>query len=381
MNFLFWLSQARVGVQTAFFELGFVALWATLGALIFRRRSIGRGFRIAARGFWGASMGAFVGMWVAGAALEMMRRGVLLTVSQLMLALAAFSFLLAFVWNLVREWVDSEGRLLGARVAGTLILLSLAGWSLGDFAGASNPLFQFHPGAPNNLKMADGWALSLAGAQLLGAAHCVGAHRLHPLRVLNPRGATLWLLAFVACLSWLGDQPRAAMVAWAAFGPFLVLSWNTRAHLPRRALKFAWLLVAISVGISLWIVSSQTSSTNTLWSESRWNLAFGGFVLWALVLVTKGRRALQPFVDESPTRGALLKATLFGAFAAAWLFGPQGALWWSFWPLAGLFFDALKPSRESNSFVDEARTNSARRERAFDEPVGISSRGGRFENN
>jgi hypothetical protein len=80
LNFLFWLSSARVDVQTAFFELGFVALWATLGALAFRRRKVGRGFRIAARGFWGAAMGAFVGMWVAGAGLEMMRRGVLLTV-------------------------------------------------------------------------------------------------------------------------------------------------------------------------------------------------------------------------------------------------------------------------------------------------------------
>jgi hypothetical protein len=80
-----------------------------------------------------------------------------------------------------------------------------------------------------------------------------------------------------------------------------------------------------------------------LWSEPRWNFALGGLVLWALALVTWGGRGLKPFVDESPTRGALLKATLFGAIAAAWLFGPQGALWWSFWPLAGLFFDALKP--------------------------------------
>jgi hypothetical protein len=41
-------------------------------------------------------------------------------------------------------------------------LLSIAGWWLGDLAGAANPLFQFHSLASNPLHMSDGWALALA---------------------------------------------------------------------------------------------------------------------------------------------------------------------------------------------------------------------------
>lgn len=326
-------------------------------------------------------MGAFVGMWVAGAGLEMMRRGVLLTVWQLVLAMGAWSLGLAFVWNLTREWFDFDGRLLGARVAGTLMLLSIVGWWLGDLAGARNPLFALNERGGNenlNENLADGWALSLAGAQLLGVAACVATHRGHPLRVLNPRGATWWLLVFAAGLVSV-DESRAAAVALAAFGPFLIWSWNTRALLPIRALKLAWTIVAIGVGISIWFCAPE--SPMELWREAAANGMFALLCLWAIWLATRGPNAWKRFVDESPTRGALLKSTLLGALVATYLFGPKGALWWSFWPLAGLFFDALRPfSYESeNPFVDETRTDSAFVDETNGRAVGVSAGGGRAQ--
>ena len=441
-----WLEKIRFGVQSGFFAVFLLALGLSLGAVWKRRAPI---WNRCNRAIWTFALVGFVGMWGAGASLEMMRRAAMVSGRGLLVALIAFSVLLAGVVSLAGEWFparEAKGRkneggdenaiskptptaLRGDRIAGSLLAFSLVGWWFGGFSGPQNALFAISPltsnlfqnsqpknqisetatgraaisksvslanAASKNLipkgaNWADGWVLALAGAQLLGAAQMV--HNGKRSRVLNARPATWWLLSFGLALAipFVGAHPVGASVAFFGFGAFLLKIWGARPEtreFSRATRRASWLLIPILAALPLvlgvdW--AQWLARQNEFWRAP--NLV-APLIFWVLAIgfLLGGRFPLRLAIFDRFSTRALLNGVLAGAFPATLFFGPNGALWWSFFPLAGVFYDLLA-SHEHPSF--ERAKSDVHAELSFDpddaepefEPeIGVFAGSGRAQN-
>ena len=336
-----WLDL-RWGATGLWLALFALALALTLRAL-WRPRT--RRFHGIARAAWAGAMAAFAGMWVGGAALEMMRRFWEAPVARLVLGMAVSAFLVAGVVSLAREWfVSPQPPLTRAwkfdarRAAWTLSVLGALSWTLGGLIlwPFETTSFRHGEALPAN------WLLAWSGAQMAGAAQLVRARAEWNLKVINPRPATLWLLIFALVVAWI--SPLAASVVGAGFAAFVGRVWSLREGV--RVPRWMWGLLPILVlaGALWWSGESVASWTarQRLGANPLWWGAGAAFGAWILLLASGGRWALQIAVDEDGSARALLWGAGVGAVAALLIFGVAGALFWSFWPLASLFFGLLE---------------------------------------
>jgi hypothetical protein len=351
----FWLEKARLWVQGGWFVLFLLSLCLSIGAL---KRPHHHGWRVWSRGLWATAMLFFVAMWIAGPVLELMRRAVLVSRWELILALGAFSILLAGVLSLVREWFGPTGAegLRGESVAFSLLVLTLAGWWFGGVALEGNALWNFAPSGSVRSEIPDGWALSLSGATLLGVSNLVRRRGNSQKRVANPRAATWWLLAFalMLILPWRGQNLWAASAFLAGAGTFACKMWRLRRDCPRflrinvgtRAVLISLLTVA-----PLWSASQEIQTWRaqlfSVWTTPLYVLILLGMLVGARTLGFRARGALRSALhrglEPQISPRILLHATISGTLAATLLLGPAGAPFFAFWPLCGLFFDLLAP--------------------------------------
>jgi hypothetical protein len=301
---------------------------------------------------WVAAMGAFLFMWLAGAVLEMMRRAAQVSGSDLVVALAAFSVLLAGVVSLVREWFGPTGRepLHCDRLALSLLILSIAGWWFGGAALENNALWDFGPRDIGRTRAPDAWALSVSGATLLGLAAEV-------LRVRNPRVATWWTLFVAVALAapMGGKNALAATVFLVGAGAFLCKIWRARRYTARRDCPIVLRVNAPTRAVLVALVAALPliwrPESLTLWFERiSWGWKSPVYVAALTFLLVMGsfllflvREPLRLAIFHQFSHRALLFGTLAGTAAAILFFGPAGAPFFAFWPLTGLFFDLLAP--------------------------------------
>lgn len=350
----FWLEDFRIAVQCGWFALFGVALTMAFAALWRPRGTL---FNAVARGFWAAAMLWLIVMWGAGATLEMMRRAAPLPAPQLLVVLAAFSVFLTAMIALVRGWFGPTGNepLRGDRIALSLLVLTLAGWWLGGLA-QGNALWNFAAQSAPNSRAPDGWALSLAGATLLGASHLAQVREGNRVRVKNPRPATWWIFLVTLTLALPLRNGAAASVFLVGAGVFLAKIWRARRDGPlflRVNLGTRAILILLLAALPF-VVSGPESTT---WLKSvleNWNSPFylAPFLILCgaiFVLCRTVRVPLRRAIAGQFSRRALLSATLAGTVAATLLFGPAGAIFWAFWPLAALFFDLLAPRDSSRT--------------------------------
>jgi hypothetical protein len=340
-----WLEKTRILVQSGFFTLFLLALVFSLFAL--KQPATSRSRRLV-RWFWIGIMILPLAMWGAGTTLEMMRR--MAHVGQLwplILSIWAFSFLLAGVAVLMREWFDAHGKLDGARVAWTMGLLTFSGWYFGGFSLEWNCLFAFSPNDYDRVHIPDGWLLMLCGAQLLGAAKTVQSPHEPIKRVLSPKTATWWLLIFALAVAHprFINSPLAAIASLCAYLPFLLKTWGVRRKFNRRA-RTVWFVISlfiVAIPIILWrpFTPDATARALATW-KSVYPLFFLGLAVFALLSATKFRPALRLALFHRFSGRSLLLGCLFGTVTSALFFGPVGALFFAFWPLTGLFFDLLR---------------------------------------
>lgn len=382
MNFSsIWLN-VRWGATGVWLALFALALALTLGAL-WRPRS--RRFHGVTRAVWAAAMLAFVGMWLAGAALEMLRRTWSAPLGPLLLAMAVFSLLVAGVLALVREWFVRPApprplawKFDARRMAWTLIVLCGIGWALGGLAlwPFETTSFRRSEALPVNWREAlpANWLLALGGAQLAGAAQLVRAPDGSVARRQSAPG-DLVAAAFHAgfgvvravgggrhrlrvrgvCAARLGHEKRnrARAAGCAAFGAFAAaFGFGRRFGVARR-----------KQSVASWLVRQKLAWT-PLWSG-----AFAAFVLWLLLMASGGRFALRLAVHENGGARALHLGTGVGALAALTVFGAAGVIFWSFWPLASLFFALLK-------WHDSPERPARRARRNVERAAAISTNGG-----
>ncbi|HEX9996834.1 MAG TPA: hypothetical protein VGB45_06805 [Abditibacterium sp.] len=343
---LLWLDSHRIGLQCGWFALCGFALWLSVAALHFSDHD--GLFRIT-RGVWFAAMLAIVVAWLAGAALELMRRAAGISGRDLVVALGSFSVLIAAVLSLVREWFGARwnDEISGDRLALSLVVLTLAGWWFGGTALEANPLWKLQSHGGN--RAPDAWALLLGGATLLGLSHLARSRDESVLRARNPRVVALWIAATALLLGLpvLGSNPLAASVFLVGAGPFLVKIWRARRDKPlflRVNCGTRAVLVICFASMPLWGRNwNWDEHTLQNWQTPIYWVAFVilGTACWALGTFT--RELLRLAVFDYFCRRALLNSTLIGALAAIAAFGPAGAIFWAFWPLAGLFFDLLAP--------------------------------------
>lgn len=352
-----WLEHNRLLVQGGWFALFGVALW--LSILAFYKPDSSSLFATA-RSLWALAMAGFVSMWIAGAVFEMVRRAAKISGMELVLALAAFSILLAGTLSLVREWFGLRwgDPLKCERVALSMGVLTLAGWWFGGMGLEWNALWNLMPQDYERVRAPDGWALALGGSALLGASRMVRSSDESRVRVKNPRAATWWILAtalFVAAPG-AGNNPPAASVFLLGAGAFLVKIWRSRNDRPiflrvNRGTRSVLVLLLASLPL---LVLPQDRG---LWWErllALWTspLYLAGFIALCGLLAWLGLRVREPLrlaiFDAYPKR-ALLQGLLVGSLGAMLFFGPAGVLFWAFWPLAGLFFDLLAPRVSPNS--------------------------------
>lgn len=372
-----WLEKIRLVVQSGFFALFLLALALSLGAVWKRRSAL---WDRCNRAVWTLALLGFVGMWGAGASLEMMRRAAPVSGRGLLVALLAFSVLLAGVVSLTLEWFPAreprknrleenpnaipkpaKSALRGDRIAGSLLALSLVGWWFGGFCGPKNALFALSS-APM-LGWPEGWILALAGAQLLGAAQMVQSGKRS--RVLNVRPATWWLLSFGAALAIpaFGFSALGASVALAGFGAFLLKIWGARpetrdfSRADRRASRVLIPLGAILPLLTGLNWTQWLARQSELWRAPNLIAPFFFFALLATFLLG-GRFPLRLAIFHRFSIRALLTGVLAGALPATLFFGPSGALWWSFLPLAGVFYDLLAPHEPKFTEPDESDAES-----------------------
>lgn len=363
-----WLF-VRWGATGVWLGLLALALALTLGAL-WRPRA--RRFHGMARVVWVMAMAAFILMWIAGVALEMMRRVWAAPLVQLLIAMAVFSFLIAGVVALVREWFVAPGppqtrawKFDARRAAWTLSVLGALSWVLGGLIlwPFETTSFRHAETFPVN------WLLAWSGAQMAGAAQLVRAHASWNLKVVNPRPATLWLTIFTLVVGWF--NPLAAGVIGCAFAAFLGRVWSLRAEV--RAPQWMWHLLPILVlAGALW----WSGETSALWLARQkigwmplWLGAGAAFGLWLLLMASGGRLALQIAVHEDGSARALLWGAGVGMGAALIIFGAAGALFWSFWPLATLFFALLE-------WHDTSQRPARRARRGAQPEIAVSAHGG-----
>ncbi|PQV62737.1 hypothetical protein B1R32_12322 [Abditibacterium utsteinense] len=371
----FWLKNWRIEIQSVWFSLFGIALLLSIGALHRSRRG---GIAFVARGFWALSMGFFFAMWIAGAALEMMRRTAPVSGSHLVLALAAFSLLLAATLSLAREGFGATWNetLRPEKMALALLVLTLAGWFFGGMSLESNALWNifppiFAPLGADTPRAPDGWNLSLGGAALWGISTLLQSHDETTLRVKNPRAA-MWFLLGVALLLALpqgAHSPAAASVFSFGAGIFAFKVWRVRADCPR-FLRSNWRLrgpLLLLLSFAPFFVAQQKFALNLellkpeLWAtrlNETWRvpshfLAFAVLLAAIFWLLFRARQPLRITIFHQFPQRSLLSGALGGFCMAAFLFGPTGAIFWAFWPLAGVFFDLLTP-RESLSRTDLA---------------------------
>lgn len=351
-----WLEAARIWVQIGWFCLFGLALFLSVGAFVRPRSRRYHGF---ARWLWVAAMGAFVLMWVAGAVLEMMRRAALVSGSDLVLALGAFSILLAGVVSLVREWFGPSGRepLQCDRLALSLLILTVAGWWFGGAALEGNALWNFVPLDGGRVRAPDGWALAISGATLLGLAALVQSRDEEVQRVRNPRVATLWTVgvAFALAVPLGGHNAAAAAVFLVGAGVFLCKIWRARRYTAQRDCPVVLRVNAPTRGVLIGILAALPlifrPEALALWlARIAWGwkspvyvAALTFLLLIASFLLFLVREPLRLAVFHQFSHRALLLGTLAGTGAAILFFGPGGAPFFAFWPLTGLFFDLLAP--------------------------------------
>lgn len=366
-----WLEHARIAAQSVWFVAFLGALSMTLAALFWNRS---RFFSLAARRLWALAMLMTIAFWLAGATLEMMRRAAPISGLQMTMALGAFSFLVAGVLSLVREWfgVGWNDDLRAAKIAWSLLILTLAGRWLGGFALESNALYRLSFPASNAAQIPDAWALFLGGAALLAASRAVFSPDESVRRARNPRlpGWSLALLALLLCAPFGIRNGGAASVLVLAGGVFLVKIWRSRTDCPRflRAAPI-FRVAAICLLAMLPLVNShanfqsifQLSNGVAMWRETHQIAAWCVLILMVAIGVTSLRRSLRKAISGRFADRALIHGTLAGSALATLVFGPGGALFWAFWPLCGLFFDLLA-SREpiSNSRTDLADPDAER---------------------
>ena len=353
-----WLEKSRLSVQYGWLGLLGVALLMSMVTLSRPHGTLSRPHgtlpRAVARGFWVAAMGWFVVMWGAGATLEMVRRVTDLPARELLIALAAFSVFLTGVLALVRGWFGPTGNepLRSDRVALSLLILTLAGWWFGGLALEWNALWNLAPLHGGRHRAPDGWALSLGGATLVGAAHLVQSRDESRVAVRNPRAATWWIMLVAAGLAAPlgGGNGAAASVFVVGAGFFLAKIWRARRDCPL-FLRVNWGTRAVMILLLAALPFLFSRPQGAVWAVNvarSWNSPQDFAAFFLAVIVVYGcylalRAPLRGALEAQFSRRALGSGTLAGSLAALVLFGPVGAIFWAFWPLFALFFDLLAP--------------------------------------
>jgi hypothetical protein len=368
-----WLEQSRIWVQCGWFALFGVAL--LLSILAFYRPG-SSGLTATARSFWAMAMFGFVLIWMAGTVVEMMRRAAKISGVELVLALAAFSVLLAGTVSLVREWFGPRwgDPIKSERLALSLGVLTLAGWWFGGMGLQWNALWNFAPQDYGRVRAPDGWALALGGAALLGASRLVRSPDEEVVRVRNPRAAMWWigLTALFLVLPVGGNNAGAASVFLFGAGVFAIKIWRSRGDCPLvfRVNPPTRVVMVALVALLPLLYPAQSATVwlarlILLWSSPFYLFAFSGLCLAIAWVSFKVREPLRLAIFDSFSSRALLHGTLAGILAATLLYGPAGAIFWAFWPLAGLFFDLLAPrdistySRHSELPAEVATANAS----------------------
>ncbi len=351
-----WLENWRLETQSLWFAFFGIALLLSIVALRFPRRA-----RIAqrARACWALSISFFFGMWIAGVTLEMMRRAASVSGGRLVLALAAFSLLLAGTSSLAREGFGLRWNqpLRAARMMLALLTLTFVGWFFGALALQENALWNFAASGPTFPRAPEGWTLSLGGAALWSAAARLQSPGNASLRVKNPRAAS-WFCVGVALFLALpmgAHSPEAASVFGFGAGIFGFKVWRARADCPR-FLRSNWRLrgpLLFCLMLAPFFVAERGFAPLTkpfwmqragaAWQEPVHSTAFAGLCLAIFWLVFRARMPLRAAIFEKFSQRALLGGALGGVFLAALFYGPAGAIFWAFWPLAGVFFEVLSP--------------------------------------
>lgn len=320
-----------------------------------------------ARRLWALAMLCVVASYLAGATLEMMRRAAPISGAQMVVAIGAFSFLVAGVLSLVREWFGPSWNqpLRADKIAMSLLILTLAGRWLGGLALESNSLYFLGFSASQGAQIPAGWALFLGGATLLAASRAVASPDESVRRARNPRLAT-WCLVGVAlglAAPFGAHNGGAASVFIVASGVFCRKIWRSRADCPRflRAPRFLLALGLMLLTVfSLWNQSRlEWRHMGTAWGERHQIVAGLGFGIALAHWLTRLRPSLRIAISGRFFDRALLHGTLAGLALAALLFGPGGALFWAFWPLCGLFFDLLATREHTRDPANPARNRDA----------------------
>lgn len=339
-----WLENARGPFQAIWAAIFGLALLISLAAMLAPTRR--QNWRILARTLWILAMLWPLFAWLAGVCLEVVRRASAASESGLIVALVAFALLLMGVATLLREWFAP--RLRRAQIGVAWAAFSVVGLWLGGFALEWNGLLNLAPLDWNRGRMPDAWSLWLVGASLLGVAGLIGGPNEGEKRVLNPRPATLWLLAIVALIGWRdwGGQWDAGLVALASFGWFALKFWAARPNCwvwirkPNRIWRVLWLLGVYFLWRFVtpmgWPIQAAPS-----WNGLGWWLLVEAIFVAALIVLASSPRLFEVAGRPRFATRAMLQASGVAVVVALPFFGIAAIPLLLFWPLAGLGLEWL----------------------------------------